>query len=133
MTTNDRPELDEGLTEALALLGTWTDEEPPEDGLARVMTAIGSRRPARRRANEWLLTAVLGLAGVAAGGLLIYVIGLRLVVPPDWLPQLLRSLAPVSGFVLAAFAFFGAGSLLTLALAPMLLLDLERGRRPLAG
>jgi anti-sigma factor RsiW len=117
---------------SLALAGT-PDEEPPADGLERVLLRIGHARPARERRAAWLTPVLTSLAGVAAGGLAIYASGAHLLSLPgvEQLP-LFPAIKTLSGFALAALAFFGLGSLVTLALAPALIIESELQQRPLA-
>ncbi len=113
--------------DAAAVLGEWPDQEPPADGLERVLTAIAEVRPARPRSEEWLRPVLLSLGGVVAGCLLIYATGARLAQSSPPLP--VGALGALSGFGLGALVFFGVGSLVTLALAPALLLELQSQRQ----
>ncbi len=122
------------LAETVALLGRGPEEDPPADGLERVLTAIGQARSTTPSGNEWLRPALASLAGVATGGFVIYAAGTWLAALPS-LAQLplLEPFRVLSGYGLAAFVFFGVGSFVTLALAPMLLLDRRAQGRSLAG
>jgi anti-sigma factor RsiW len=79
------------------------DAAPPADGLERVLARIETVRPARERREHWLRTAAPCAAAVLAGGV-----------------------AAHQGGVVAALAFFALGSIVTLALAPVLILESQR-------
>jgi hypothetical protein len=115
------------LADTVAALDGWADEEPPADGLDRVLAVVGGARPVAVLApqGEWLRTALLSLAGVLTGALLIYVAGARVLAPSGAEAAHFGPFSALSGFGLAALVFFGAGSLVTLALAPMLILELQ--------
>lgn len=102
------------LTETLSTLEAWPEEEPPAGGLARVLTTVHDAAPLTPRRDDWLWPVVASLVGVVSGSLVIYAAGMLLFARPSF-----------SGFSLAALVFFGIGSLVTLALAPMLLLELQ--------
>jgi hypothetical protein len=78
------------------------EPSPPADGLERVLARIAAMRPVRRRRTEGLRAAVPSAAGLLAGALVLQ-----------------------HGGIGAALAFFAVGSLVTLALAPMLILELQ--------
>ena len=84
-------------------LAAGPGEEPPADGLERVLARIETARPARRRRAHGLRAALPCAAALLAG-----------------------SVAAQQGGVAAAFAFFAVGSLLTLSLAPVLILESQR-------
>jgi anti-sigma factor RsiW len=121
------------LEDTVSTLEDWAEEDPPAGGLERVMAEVRSVSPALPRRSDWLWPVLASLLGVAAGSLVIYATGTRLV---QWLSvldaPLLVSVHALSGFSLAALVFFGIGSVLTLALAPMLLLEMQSRERPLA-
>jgi anti-sigma factor RsiW len=75
---------------------------PPADGLERVLARIRAARPVRRRQLHWLRAAGPCAAALVAG-----------------------SLCAREG-VLAVLGFFALGSTLTLALAPVLILESQR-------
>jgi anti-sigma factor RsiW len=89
----------------------WTDGTlaglpggaPPADGLERVLARIETVRPARARRAHWLRAAVPCAAALLAG-----------------------SVAIQHGGAVAALAFFALGSLVTLAIAPVLILESQR-------
>jgi anti-sigma factor RsiW len=104
------------------------DEEPPVDGLERVLARVEAEggvpgRPALGPDAGWVTPVAATLAGVGLGTGAIYAGG-------AWLSA---AAGGVSGFAVAALAFFGIGSLVTLALAPVLLMDAQPRRRALAG
>jgi hypothetical protein len=78
-------------------------EAPPADGLERVLARIETVRPARERRSSGLRTFLPCAAALLAG-----------------------SLAVQQGGALAALAFFALGSIVTLALAPVLILESQR-------
>ncbi len=79
------------------------DDAPPPDGLARVLARIEPVRPARARQAHWLRTAAPCAAALLAG-----------------------SVAVLQGGAGAALAFLALGSIVTLALAPVLILESQR-------
>ena len=89
----------------------WTEETlaalpgdaPPADGLERVLARVETVRPARERRAHWLRTAAPCAAAVVAG-----------------------SVAIQQGGAAAALAFFALGSIVTLAIAPVLILESQR-------
>jgi anti-sigma factor RsiW len=78
-------------------------EEPPADGLERVLARIERMPPARRRASPGIRAGLPSMAALLAGAVAIHQGGLG-----------------------AALAFFAVGSLLTLSLAPVLILESQR-------
>ncbi|HUL78113.1 MAG TPA: hypothetical protein VL691_12690 [Vicinamibacteria bacterium] len=85
-------------------LAEWPPDTPPADGLERVRARIDAVGPIRERRTHWLRTAVPCAAAVLAGGVVAH-----------------------QGGVVAALAFFAVGSILTLAIAPVLILE-SQGR-----
>jgi hypothetical protein len=79
------------------------EEAPPADGLERVLARIEAVRPARERREHWLRTAAPCAAALLAGGLAVH-----------------------EGGAVALLAFLAVGSILTLALAPVLILESQR-------
>jgi len=120
------------LADTVTALDVWADEAPPADGLERVLAVVGRAQPVTPlvpQSEEWLRPVLLSLAGVLAGGLLIYAVGTQLALPFAAQPALFGPMRALSAFGLAALVFFGAGSLVTLALAPMLILELQSRRQ----
>ena len=76
---------------------------PPADGLERVLSRIEGARPARERREHWLRTVAPCAAAFLAGGL-----------------------ALQQGGAVALIAFLAVGSILTLAVAPVLILESQR-------
>ena len=79
------------------------DAVPPADGLERVLARIEAVRPARERRSGWLRAVAPCAAALLAGGV-----------------------AAHQGGAVALFAFLAVGSILTLALAPVLILESQR-------
>jgi hypothetical protein len=79
------------------------DDTPPVDGLRRVLARIETVRPARERRRGWLHAALPSALALVAG-----------------------SVAVHQGGIVAALAFFAVGSMVTLALAPVLILESQR-------
>jgi hypothetical protein len=77
--------------------------EPPADGLERVLARIDAVRPVRERPRHWLRAVTPSAAAAAAGALAVH-----------------------HGGIVAALAFFAGGSILTLAIAPVLILESQR-------
>ncbi len=84
-------------------LAAGPGEGPPEDGLARVLARIDAARPVRARSSHWLRTAGPCAAALLAG-----------------------SVAVHQGGAMAAVVFLAVGSIVTLALAPVLILESQR-------
>jgi hypothetical protein len=85
------------------VLRTGPAEGPPVDGLERVLARIETVRPARERRQHWLRTVAPCAAAVLAGALAAHQSG-----------------------PLALLALVAVGSILTLALAPVLILESQR-------
>jgi len=116
---------------AEALLGPDPDAAPPADGLERVLVRVAAEpRPVVRRA--WLRAALPSAAVVATGAFAIRLAGPRLIATGLVPDAALAPLAALSGFGLAATAFFAAGSLFTLAVAPFLILEAHSARKAAA-
>jgi predicted anti-sigma-YlaC factor YlaD len=75
----------------------------PADGLERVLDRIDAARPVRQRQLHWLRAAGPCAAALLAG-----------------------TLCAHQGGAVAVLAFFAVGSMLTLALAPVLILESQR-------
>lgn len=87
-------------------LAAGPDDAPPAYGLQRVLARIDTLRPARERRAHWLRVVAPGTAALAAGAL-----GVHL------------------GGPAAALAFFALGSIVTLSVAPVLILESQRRSR----
>jgi anti-sigma factor RsiW len=95
-------------------LAALPEEEPPADGLERVLGRAGGERPATARPNGWLAPVAASLAGVGGGAGVIYAAGARLLTLPMVAEMpLLEPLKALSSFGLAALVFFSIGSFLT--------------------
>jgi hypothetical protein len=92
---------DVAWAESVLLAGP--EESPPADGLQRVLAHIEAVQPARERRQHWFRTVAPCAAAVLAGGL-----------------------AAHQGGAVALLAFLAVGSILTLALAPVLILESQR-------
>ena len=79
------------------------EEAPPADGLQRVLARVEAVRPAHARRQHWIRTVGPCAAAVLAGGV-----------------------AAHQGGALALLALVAVGSILTLALAPVLILEAQR-------
>jgi len=84
-------------------LATGSEDSPPADGLERVLARIEAVRPARERRRGWLRATLPSAAALLAG-----------------------SVAVHQGGIVAALAFFALGSIVTLSLAPVLILESQR-------
>ena len=78
-------------------------DAPPTDGLQRVLARVEAVRPVRERRANGLRAAVPCAAGLLAG-----------------------SVAVLQGGAVAALAFLALGSIVTLAIAPVLILESQR-------
>jgi anti-sigma factor RsiW len=76
---------------------------PPADGLQKVLARIEAVRPARERKAHWLRAAAPSAAALVAGCVAVH-----------------------QGGLVAALAFFALGSIVTLAVAPVLILESQR-------
>jgi hypothetical protein len=110
-----------GIERALA---SGPDDAPPRDGLERVLAQVAAVRPAGARRAEWLLAVVPSALALVAGAWAVRAGGERLTalgLVPD------ASLGVVSaellGLSLAALGLVVVGALVTLALAPVLILE----------
>lgn len=86
-----------------AALAAGPDDAPPADGLTRVLARIEAVRPARERRAHWVGAAL-----------------------PSALALLAGSVAVHQGGLVAALVFFALGSIVTLAIAPVLILESQR-------
>jgi anti-sigma factor RsiW len=105
-------------------LASGPDDAPPRDGLERVLARVTAVRPARERRAEWALALVPSAMALLAGAWAIRA-GAERLTTLGLLPG--ASLGPVSGELLglslAAFGLVVVGALVTLALAPVLILE----------
>ena len=110
-----------GLERALAV---GPDDDPPPDGLDRVLSRIAVVGRARARRAEWMLAAVPGAAALLSGAWAVRA-GAERLTALGLVPG--ASLGPLPGelvaIALAAAAVVAAGALVTLALAPVLILE----------
>jgi len=84
-------------------LGAGGHEAPPPDGLTRVLARIETVRPVRERRANGLRAAVPSAAAALIGALAVH-----------------------QGGTTAALLFFCVGAILTLAIAPVLILESQR-------
>lgn len=107
----------------LALAG-GPDAAPPRDGLERVLARVAVVRPLRQRRAEWALAVVPSAAALCAGAWAVRVGGERLttlgIVSGAGLGPLSPELLALS---LAALGLVVVGAVVTLALAPVLILE----------
>jgi len=109
------------------------EETPPPGGLERVLERVSQEAPRLGRRDGWLLPVVASLGGMAVAASVVYGAG-------TWILSCLAPLVPgaaraplaESGLVLAVLTLVGVASLVTLALAPPLLLESRTRRRRLA-
>lgn len=107
-------------------LAAGPDDVPPPDGLARVLARVEGLEPIRRRRAEWARAFVPGVAALLAGTWATRA-------GADWLAAVLP--APYAGSAtgallavsLSALAVLALGVLVTLAAAPVLILESRRG------
>jgi len=100
------PECGAALRDLHALdraLAPGLGDAPPADGLDKVLARVEGLRPARRRRELGLRALLPGLLGAAASTAAVH-----------------------QGGVLGFVALFAAGALVTLALAPILILESQR-------
>jgi hypothetical protein len=108
------------------------DEVPPDDGLERVLAAVvPAPRPAPAR-HAWLRATLACAAAVAAGAGVIRHLGPQVLASGVVPEAALAPVATLSSFGLAAAVFFAAGSIVTLTVAPFLILE-ANGLRGLRG
>lgn len=99
------------------------DDDPPRDGLQRVLARVATVHPTRARRAEWTRLAVPSSAVLLAAAWAIKV-GSERLLALDLVPQLVPApLAGLAGIGLAAAAVLGVGTLVTLAVAPVLILE----------
>ena len=105
-------------------LAAGPDDAPPPDGLERVLARVAAAPPARRWGAQWARVVVPGGAAMTAGAWAIRAAAERLeslgLVPSPFAGSLPGDLLAVA---VAAAGVFAAGALVTLALAPVLILE----------
>jgi hypothetical protein len=110
-----------GLERALSL---GPDDAPPSDGLERVLARVARGQPALAFRREWVRAAVPSAAALLTGAWAIHAAAQRLsslgLVPATLAGSVSGDLLVLS---LAALAVVGAGALVTLAVAPVLILE----------
>ncbi|HVR69918.1 MAG TPA: hypothetical protein VMT87_03660 [Vicinamibacteria bacterium] len=109
------------LEQALAV---GPDDGPPADGLERVLARVAAARAARTRPADWARAVLPGAAALLAGSWAIRAGAERLSaigLVRDSFAGLLSG--DLLGLALAALGVLGAGALVTLALAPVLILE----------
>ncbi len=104
-------------------LGMGPDDAPPHDGLERVLARVAAVRPARARRAQWARLAAPSGAALLAAAWTIRA-GSERVLALELVPQALPApLAELAGLGLAAAVVLAIGSLVTLAVAPVLILE----------
>ena len=99
------------------------DDAPPSDGLERVLARVATVPPARAGRAEWARLAALSSAVLLAAAWAIRV-GSERLLALDLVPRSVPApLAGLAGIGLAAAAVLLVGTLITLALAPVLILE----------
>jgi hypothetical protein len=116
-----------GIGELRALeraVAAGPDDAPPPDGLDRVLSRIAVVGRTRARRADWAVAAVPSLAAVVSGAWAVRT-GAERLTALGLVPA--APLGPVPGelvaLVLAAAGVVAAGALVTLALAPVLILE----------
>jgi hypothetical protein len=99
------------------------DDAPPRDGLQRILARVAAVRPARARRAEWARLAAPSAAVLLAAAWAIRVGSDRLLALDLVPPFVPAPLAGLAGIGLAGAAVLGVGTLVTLALAPVLILE----------
>jgi anti-sigma factor RsiW len=87
-------------------LAAGPDEDPPRDGLERVLARVEAIHPIRRKRDNWLRAAAPSAAALLFGAWATHAAG-----------------------PLGALALVALGSILTLSLAPVLILESQRRSR----
>ena len=105
-------------------LALGPDDAPPGDGLERVLARVATVRPARRRRAEWAMAALPSAAAIVAGAWAVRAGGERLSALGIVSGAASGPLsAELLGLSLAALGLVLLGALVTLALAPVLILE----------
>ena len=103
------------------------DDAPPPDGLERVLARVAVVQPARARRAEWARAVVPGAAALLAGWWAIRAGAERLAASGAVPPLLAGSVAgDALAWSLSALAVVCAGAFVTLAFAPVLILESRR-------
>jgi predicted anti-sigma-YlaC factor YlaD len=109
-------------------LAAGPDDGPPPEGLERVFARVALVQPARARRAEWARAALPGAAALLTGWWAIRAGADRLaalgVVPGSFAGS---PAGDVLSLTLSALGVVGVGALLTLALAPVLILEAQCG------
>lgn len=107
-----------------AALARGSANAPPRDGLERVLARVAVERRTRARRAEWALAAIPSAAALAAGAWATREGGERLATL-GLVPAAASGVvsAELLGVSLAAFGLVVLGALVTLALAPVLILE----------
>ena len=106
-----------------AELRVGPDDVPPRDGLQRVLARVATVHPARARRAEWTRLAAPSSAVLLAAAWAIRV-GSERLLALDLVQRFVPGpLAGLAGIGLAAAAVLGVGTLVTLAVAPVLILE----------
>jgi predicted anti-sigma-YlaC factor YlaD len=105
-------------------LAPGQDDAPPRDGLERVLVRVAALPPARRRRPEWALAVLPCALALLAGGWAVragadQLRAFGLVSSASWGPLS----GELLGLSLAALGLVVLGALVTLALAPVLILE----------
>jgi predicted anti-sigma-YlaC factor YlaD len=110
-------------------LAAGPDDAPPPDGLQRVLARVARTQPARARQAEWARAAVPGAAALLAGWWAIRTGAERLaslgLVPGPLAGSVSGDLL---GLALASVGVVAVGALVTLAVAPVLILEGDAAR-----
>ncbi|HEY7511865.1 MAG TPA: hypothetical protein VIG50_16520 [Vicinamibacteria bacterium] len=105
-------------------LAVGAEEAPPADGLERVLARVALVQPIHARRAEWARAAVPGGAALLTGWWAVRAVADRLaaagVVPGPFAGSLIGDLL---GLSVSVFAVVCVGALVTLAVAPVLILE----------
>lgn len=105
-------------------LGRGPDEAPPPDGLERVLARVAVVAPVRRRRAEWALAVLPSATALAVGAWAVRAGGERITTLGVLPGAALGPLSPeLLGLSLAALGLVVVGAIVTLALAPVLILE----------
>jgi anti-sigma factor RsiW len=105
-------------------LALGPDDAPPADGLERVLLRVAALGPARRRRTDWAMAVLPSAAAMVAGAWAVRAGGERLTALGIVTNAAGGALSPeLLGLSLAALGLVVLGALVTLALAPVLILE----------